>query len=200
MRCPNCNALMPRGTKFCTECGTRLPVQDDLTPNVPYQSQQPAPEPAPTAPAATLEDFTGRMKWHKFLIYFALWLGALQNIGAAAANMTGSAYGDSVDYVYAFFPGLKILDVAFGICTLALAVFNIYTRYRLARFRRNGPACLSAAYLAALIVSVLYLAVGTAICKISLLNVQTGVSLAMSLIFLILNRSYYRKRKHLFVN
>ena len=37
MQCPKCRAAMPNGAKYCTECGTKLPVQPD---SVPVQSQR----------------------------------------------------------------------------------------------------------------------------------------------------------------
>ena len=34
-----------------------------------------------------------KLKWHKFLIYFALWAGALVNAGSAVQCISGTVYG-----------------------------------------------------------------------------------------------------------
>ena len=45
MYCPNCGAKMPSEAKFCTDCGTKLQINDDTIPDVEttiidYQTQK----------------------------------------------------------------------------------------------------------------------------------------------------------------
>ena len=151
MQCPKCRAAMPNGAKYCTECGAKLPVQPDSVPNVPQPAIQEAPayeaQPVMTEAPPAQELQPCGMKWYKFLIYFALWAGAIVNLIDSLQFFTGSILGDDVEILYAYYPLLKVLNLAFALILVTYAVFAIYTRHRLAQFRQNGPACLHALYL-----------------------------------------------------
>ena len=101
MQCPKCRAAMPNGAKYCTECGTKLPVQPDSVPNVPQPSIQEAPayeaQPVMTEAPPAQELQPCEMKWYKFLIYFALWAGAIVNLIDSLQFFTGSILGDDVE-------------------------------------------------------------------------------------------------------
>ena len=204
MQCPKCRAAMPNGAKYCTECGAKLPVQPDSVPNVPQPAIQEAPayeaQPVMTEAPPAQELQPCGMKWYKFLIYFALWAGAIVNLIDSLQFFTGSILGDDVEILYAYYPLLKVLNLAFALILVTYAVFAIYTRYRLAQFRRNGPACLYALYIAQFVFALLVQVVTSLI----LGEWLEGYSfVANSLVFgliLGLNMKYFRKRKHLFVN
>ena len=204
MQCPKCRAAMPNGAKYCTECGAKLPVQPDSVPNVPQPAIQEAPayeaQPVMTEapPAQELQPFG--MKWYKFLIYFALWAGAIVNLIDSLQFFTGSILGDDVEILYAYYPLLKVLNLAFALILVTYAVFAIYTRYRLAQFRQNGPACLHALYLVQLAMVLIYWLAGSLILG-EWLDLASGFSdLISSIVILCINIVYFRKRKHLFVN
>ena len=212
MQCPKCRAAMPNGAKYCTECGAKLPVQPDSVPNVPQPSIQEAPayeaQPVMTeAPPVTTQDprlapqdAPVRLGWYKFLIYFALWAGAIVNLIDSLQFFTGSVLGDDVEILYASYPLLKVLNLVFALLLVAYAVFAIYTRYRLAQFRRNGPACLHALYLVQLAMVLIYWLAGSLILG-EWLDLASGFSdLISSIVILCINIVYFRKRKHLFVN
>ena len=134
MFCPKCGAQISDGVTFCAYCGT--PVQPTTA--------QPS---NPQAPAAPYNQYPGSnqypvnqqypmnnqyvpgnqypMKWYKFLIYFALFAGAVLNAISGIQMLTGAHYGGVADYVYAIFDGLQIVDVLMGLATLALAGFGI---------------------------------------------------------------------------
>ena len=68
------------------------------------------------------------MGWYKFLIYFALFAGAFLNVCYAVLYMTGSIYEtEQIDplTVYSLYPGVKAVDIVYGILLLVLAVFMI---------------------------------------------------------------------------
>ena len=204
MQCPKCRAAMPNGAKYCTECGTKLPVQPDSVPNVPQPSIQEAPayeaQPVMTEAPPAQELQPCEMKWYKFLIYFALWAGAIVNLIDSLQFFTGSILGDDVEILYAYYPLLKVLNLAFALILVAYAVFAIYTRYRLAQFRQNGPACLHALYLVQLAMVLIYWLAGSLILG-EWLDLASGFSdLISSIVILCINIVYFRKRKHLFVN
>ena len=195
---------MPNGAKYCTECGTKLPVQPDSVPNVPQPSIQEAPayeaQPVMTEAPPAQELQPCEMKWYKFLIYFALWAGAIVNLIDSLQFFTGSILGDDVEILYAYYPLLKVLNLAFALILVTYAVFAIYTRYRLAQFRQNGPVCLHALYLVQLAMVLIYWLAGSLILG-EWLDLASGFSdLISSIVILCINIVYFRKRKHLFVN
>lgn len=204
MQCPKCRAAMPNGAKYCTECGAKLPVQPDSVPNVPQPAIQEAPayeaQPVMTEAPPAQELQPCEMKWYKFLIYFALWAGAIVNLIDSLQFFTGSILGDDVEILYAYYPLLKVLNLAFALILVTYAVFAIYTRYRLAQFRQNGPACLHALYLVQLAMVLIYWLAGSLILG-EWLDLASGFSdLISSIVILCINIVYFRKRKHLFVN
>ena len=204
MQCPKCRAAMPNGAKYCTECGAKLPVQPDSVPNVPQPAIQEAPayeaQPVMTEAPPAQELQPCGMKWYKFLIYFALWAGAIVNLIDSLQFFTGSILGDDVEILYAYYPLLKVLNLAFALILVTYAVFAIYTRYRLAQFRQNGPACLHALYLVQLAMVLIYWLAGSLILG-EWLDLASGFSdLISSIVILCINIVYFRKRRHLFVN
>ena len=92
MNCKNCGAAMPEDTRFCPECGEPVGVQLDANAQpAAGMSAQYAAQPA--APADKYQGFS--MKWHKFLVYFALWAGALVNLFSGYMMLAGCPSRDS---------------------------------------------------------------------------------------------------------
>ena len=146
------------------------------------------------------------MKWFKFLIYFSLWAGAVVSLSSGILSVTGLTYsvygnGTTASFVYSCYgPGLKVLDVIYGILNIAIAVFFIYTRFRLAQFRKDGPLCLYIIYGAEIVVSVVYLIGVSLITGVNAISSDTVSSIVTGIIMIIINRIYFRKRSHMFVN
>lgn len=146
---------------------------------------------------------TPSMKWHKFLVNFALWASAVLTLLSAFQMLTGSQYGteDVIRRVYALYEGLKGADMIFGVLQIGLAVFLIYTRFQLAGFREGAPGKLLLSYGASLLVSVGYSLVVSSITHLSVAEVTSGnlaASIAAGVAMIIVNRNYYQKRAHLF--
>ncbi len=146
------------------------------------------------------------MKWHKFLINFSLWAGAVMNVGSAIMTLTGAHYGvssDEVAMIYRFYDGLKIVDVLMGLACLAVAALLIVTRFSLAGFKANGPKLLMISYAAGAAVSLLYLLIAAAVTKLpftDLVDSSSISSIITSVAMIFVNKAYYDKRASLFVN
>lgn len=143
------------------------------------------------------------MKWFKFLIYFSLWAGAVINLISAISGLTGSTYnaaGLDPEVVYSTFRGLKTVDVLYGIVGLATAALAVYTRFRLARFRVNGPMCLYILYCLPLVSSFIYMAAAGSILGVPIFDGEYMGQIAGNVVMLIINIVYFRKRKALFIN
>ncbi len=143
------------------------------------------------------------MKWYKFLIYFALFFGAILNFGTGILYVTGEVYSlqsSSPEMVYYVFGNLKGLDVIMGILLIAISVFGIYTRFQLAGFKANGPMCVYILYGATAALNFLYPLIASAITDISgLFDTSTITSVCVSLAMIGLNKTYFDKRKELFI-
>lgn len=186
MFCPKCGAQVEDQVAFCTSCGA--PMQSN-------GNNQPQ-----TSPLNTNQQ---PMKWFKFLIYFGLFAGVVLNAVSGFQLLTGAHYGEGKDLVYQVFGNLQTLDLIGGICLVALAAFGIYTRVRLAGYYKNGPQMLAYLYLGAVIANVVYIAglyivVPEVAGQLDLTS--TISSCVTSVIMVIVNREYFRKREALFVN
>lgn len=192
MRCPKCGEPMPIGTKFCAECGARMPQQPEPTmrPGIPT-------EPNPTVP---ISPQPMKMKWFKWLIWFLLWVGAVSNFASAIQFLGGLHYGEDATLVYAFFPSLHVLDMVVGVLELLLAAFQVYTRFMLAKFRRIGPTCLLVTYCAATVLSLFYVIAASILLGENCMDSSTWAALAGNITMIFCNRTYFKKREHLFIH
>ena len=143
------------------------------------------------------------MKWYHFVIYFQLFAATLSGLYTGWQLMSGSIYGlnaSQLEYVYSYFSGLKAVDTIIGICFMALGIFALITRFVLAGFKKAGPAMYIGMQVANLVVSIAY-----TVSVISIIGDIEGVNLtsiystiATSIVLLICNIVYFKKRKHLF--
>lgn len=146
------------------------------------------------------------MKWHKFLIYFSLWAGAVLDLLNAVRLFTGMTYtqsGLSLDYVYRAYPALKTVDVVFAIFFVGLAVFTIYTRFQLAGYKTGAPGKLISLYIVGFVVAIAYSMAIASVLKVSISDVIGSDMLGSiigSVVMVAANKVYYGKRAHLFVN
>ncbi len=207
--CSTCGAkLENESTQFCPNCGAKInaPITNStpVTNGEPVvASQQTVPTYAPVEPVVQY-----KMKWYKFLIYFALFFGAFINFVFGFNYITGGIYFVQTDgqvtaeMVYNVYgAGLKVLDVLQGILMIAIAAFGVYTRFRLAKYKANAPMCVYILYGAGAGSTLLY---SIALLAVTGLNQLTTVSNITSLVvtvgFILLNYAYFTKRKTLFNN
>lgn len=218
MVCPRCGATLPEGGNFCPVCGGNLQssaksssgqqgwqqpgtTQNNYQqpgwqqPGVFQSGQQGWQQPSYQQPGWSQTGFSynqGRppyapalpMKWYKFLIYFLLWFSGVVNI-------IGS---------FGYF-GAGFLGTLYGLVCIASGALAIYTRYRLAQYRADGPMCLYALYaiqggsslLYAILFAIFYYS------NAGLFGNAVG-SIIGSGVMIVLNRIYFQKRTSLFTN
>lgn len=227
MFCRYCGAQLPEGAAFCAYCGqpvaqpqqqqqqqqqvyqqpqTQQPYQQQYQ-QQPYQQQQSFQQPYQQAYRSADGQFVPQqgMKWHKFLVYFSLWANALISLIYGITALTGAQYGEYRDLVYTFIPGMKAPDMVYGLLLLCLAILAVVTALSLLKFKAKGPKLLTFLYLWGVVCSLFYLI--WAISVLSRYDADTGdviaravPSLIVSLIMVAVNKVYYSKRAHLFVN
>ena len=139
------------------------------------------------------------MKWHKFLIYFLLWLGGIANILSGLVQLSGSQYGVDAAQVYAYYNGLQSIDLVFGVMCIGLGAAQIVARFKLARFKAVGPKLLLATYLGAAAFNLLYPVVASAVTGLALSELLDVGTVIGNVLMFFLNRIYYSKRAQMFV-
>lgn len=213
MLCPNCGTDVSSAGRFCPNCGTPLQVAKPAMDTAPQQQYQPPQYPQPQyqqppyqQPYQPMQAAAPQMNWYKFLIYFALFAGAVVNAVNAIRFLTGLVNGSSAEaqWLYAIFPGWKTVDIIVGLLLLVLVAFSIYTRFRLSGYYKNGPLCLYLTYGLAALSNIVYLLgvalviSGTGISMTDLEIVPTIVSIIVSIVMIVINVVYFNKRKQLF--
>ena len=217
MFCPKCGNQLSEGQKFCANCGNSLEEAPQTNPqpsqqqNQYYAQQNPYQPPYATGYNPMQPPvYQYPMKWFKFLIYFALFAGAVINFLGGIMALTGAQYNSSGHdvsaLVYAFFPDLKTIDLIYGVVCIALAVLAVYTRFSLARFKNNAPNLLYAVYASAGITNLVYaIAVSSIVSKggeefANAVDVVSDgvIPLIVSIVMIVLNKVYFDKRKSLF--
>ena len=213
MLCPNCGSLLTDGSRFCPYCGSQLEAQpaQETAPvrSEPYVTQEDPRTPprydvipADPLPADPMHDPRG-MKWFKFIIYFQLFASAALNLLNAFQLFTGAQYEGQAERVYLLFPGLKTADLLYGALCLVMAALAIYVRFRLAKFRQNGPKLYYTLLIVAIVGALLYLflagaAMGQPVSE--LLDGNVLITILSGAFLLIVNMIYFGKRMDLFVN
>ena len=89
------------------------------------------------------------MGWFKFLIYFGLWAGGIYNFVIGINMLTGNIYASqnvSPEKVYKVFPNLKGVDGFCGIVICLFSIFQIVTRFSLAKYKTVLPADAKSGY------------------------------------------------------
>ena len=206
MFCQYCGAQIPDGSAFCSACGSRQqivqPSQQPQRQEAPtyqqaqptYQQAQPTYQQArptyqqPVYQQAAYQQPMPGMKWHKFICYFALWLSALTNLYVGITYM-GSYY--SVQKIYGGF-------------AIVIAVLCIITALKLIRFKHDAPKTLHNLLLLSTVGSLAFTLWSAGVFSgygINFGDRDTATALAsfvLSLVIIMINKSYYNKRAYLF--
>ncbi len=146
------------------------------------------------------------MKWYKFLIYFALFAGAVLNLISGVSYLNGTFHDSELGYegatkhVYLLYPGLKTADILYGIAIIIIAVLAVVTRFALAKYKKNGPTLLLVYYAVGVVAGAIYTVAAKCIISENVDFTSAIISLGISVGMVILNKIYFDKRKHLFVN
>ena len=188
-----------------------------------YQ-QQPAPQQPPfqTAPAtvkglsftmpssigelfcsynkagAQYAESTGlQMKWYKALTVALLYLGAAGNLFAGLQSIFGISNGESSSYLYSMYPGMRVLDIVYGIILVGMAFVALYGRMHLAQFKEDGPRLSLLMLLVNVCITAAFSLLTMVITGYYELSTVSGALLG-GVIMYVLNRTYFGKRQHLF--
>ena len=217
MFCKYCGHQLAEGSVFCPSCGKRLDAPQQASSQNSYTPPQQTPPTyqqsgdsgqqggdtppsnggyqPPQANSGYNGGYSGYgggyqppqsnpgygampMNWYKFLIYFALFASCVLNAITGLALLTGAIYGDASGLVYSFYGALKIVDLLIGAVMILYGV-NIAA-------------------------TVLYLILATLVVGDWLLSgdvvSQYVISTAVSIVMIVVNNIYFKKRASMFVN
>lgn len=192
MKCQQCGDTLQEGARFCPKCGAVQRCADGSLP----------PPDEKISPEILVDSYP--MKWYKALIYVILFLNALSFLINGLQLLSGSAYGDRHAMVYNLFPGIKTLSVVTGAAYLVMAAASLFVRQMLAGFRKKAPQYLLALYVAGIVLSLTFCFATMLIVKEAVVYASMVVTMILvaleSLVILLANLSYFKKRKFMFVN
>lgn len=150
-----------------------------------------------------------KMKWYKFLIYFSLFASAIANIlyGIFFVSKVITYSDESLSNIlYRLYPSLKMIDLIYGIGCILIAIFTFYTRFQLSSRRTHGPKMLTYFYVACMTISVYSIGAYIVIMGLEQLNTQLlvvfvgSVQIISSIIMILINKKYFKKRADIFIN
>ena len=135
------------------------------------------------------------MKWHKFLIYFLLLLGALIFLIRGFGDLSDCFDGAEGTPAFA-------VRLFAGVCLLAIAALQLAARAALARFSRRGPKMAVAVYVSMAVLDGFILAARQmrAVELDAAIAGAVEMGCVVSALLAVCNHIYYRRRAELFVN
>lgn len=159
-------------------------------------------QPGESAPEEVRAADEPSMAWHGFLCGFGLWLEALYHALQAGWIFRGGQYYEAEirEMAYAGLPALRALDWALAGVAAVAAALCVLSALKLRKRRSAGPGLLHWTYIL-LLCGQLALAAGRYfIIGLTPLAVSTLGPLAVYLALLLVNRSYYRRRRECFAD
>ena len=135
------------------------------------------------------------MKWHKFLIYFLLLLGALIFLIRGFGDLSDCFDGAEGTPAFA-------VRLFAGVCLLGIAALQLAARAALARFSRRGPKMAVAVYVSMAVQSAFILAARQmrAVELDAAIAGAVEMGCVVSALLAACNYIYYRRRAELFVH
>ncbi len=158
------------------------------------------------------------MKWHKFLVNFALFAAAVWNVFMGVLHLTGLKYllnsymmGNTImltDFMYLHYPILKVADMMFYITMFLMAAYQTVIRQMLKKGKKHAPLHLNIMIGIMCAVSALYdflFEAGVrnesfvrASINYSSSSITVGSAIIIGVGLCIVNWYYYKKRRNIF--
>ena len=190
MYCKNCGAVIARNQTNCSICGAKAPPEDKRPDYIPAQQTYP--------PKTDMS-----MIWYTILIYVLLFFFAAVYVLYGVSRLVECYFGTGE---YSRYAELKTYGMASGIAMLLFALFIVYTRFRLARYRKHSINLLALVCVIQPLFDMLDMLVPISIYKSHGVDLRIVGGLGKLLLFvmlsmaaLIANLAYFGNRKELFV-
>lgn len=201
------------------------PTPGPTAPPTPAAAPSTPPTPTPTPAAASVSTPTATtpvekrkqvvteaeqsglgMKWYKFLIYFSLIAAAvISGIRALTSALAFVALVSSPSTARALQGAYAPVVVIYILATIVyagMAVLYIVTRIKMSHLSKIAPTLVYACYAVSGVAGVIYsIAIPVAMGTFEASDAITAIfSIGVTALMIVLNRIYFQKRAHLFVN
>ncbi|SEK18928.1 zinc-ribbon domain-containing protein [Pseudobutyrivibrio ruminis] len=206
MFCSSCGTQLEEGTLFCPNCGNPVAQANDAA-----QTQAEASAAQASAPVNPAPQFDGStqyytpqpvlgLKWAHFLGYFALWAGALVNLGSGISFITGLIYNGDASFIYDYFPGLQVLNILYGVCLLGTVALNVFAALSIIKCKKQTGLLVCLVYSAQVVLSLVYVVAGSIILSSFAGDASVVSSVIVSIVMIFVNRVYFNNRRDVYVN
>ena len=180
MVCKNCGRELTENESFCPACGVSAIGDPD------------------TGNRAHFLSLVYPMKWYKFLIYFALFAGAVTNVISALLTILGFFTASAV---YEMYPAALPYDICVAVIALALAALDLYTRHALVTYKKIGPVLLCISYAIPAVHTAVAVIIGSAITEgLISFGISQVSGIVVSIVMVVVNYVYFKKRQDMFIN
>mgnify|MGYP004659997209 CR=1 FL=1 len=191
MYCKNCGAVIARNQTNCSICGAKAPPEDKRPDYIPAQQTYP--------PKTDMS-----MIWYTILIYVLLFFFAAVYVLYGVSRLVECYFGTGE---YSRYAELKTYGMASGIAMLLFALFIVYTRFRLARYRKHSINLLALVCVIPPALELSDTVAWIAIYRLHEVKLMFGseyyiglvLSVMLGMAALIANLAYFGNRKELFV-
>lgn len=190
MKCDYCGKEVQNGLTVCDGCGAGLTVSDKENKTLSASAVK-IPEP--------------EMNWFKFLIYFSLYAYFVSSLIDAFLCFFGEKFGFLSEFIVEIiFTGrFRFIGIIYAVIILIMAAAAIYVRNSLAKFKEFAPKYFIIWSISTSVISLLFTLLNITLIENSGFGDCMGEVLGTAVgetIYVMCNVTYFKKRKHLFVN
>ena len=139
------------------------------------------------------------MKWHTFLIWYGLFFRAIHEVLNGIVYILSALMSDGVQRTVLE----KGTLIVFGLAAFFFAIYAVYTRFELARFRKRAPLELTTLTAMDFIIRLASVSVSMLVLHRSIAELITPLAfwkMFWPVPCLVINYYYYNKRTDLFVH
>ena len=139
------------------------------------------------------------MKWHTFLIWYGLFFRAIREAWNGFVCMVSAFIDDGMERTLPE----KATLIVFGLVLCFFAIYAVYTRFELARFRKRAPLELTILTTMGFILRLASAFISTLVLHQSIAELITPLAFWKTfwpILCLLINYVYYKKRADLFVH
>ena len=193
--------------KNCKNCGTEIRDEDRICYRCGAEYVEEAPESVTEGESGLTEETSVpkyKLKWHILFIAILMIAGAARVFFSVQAITGWNLYTingvDITVLVNMFYPGIKELNIVYGVIGLLTAILMYCVGFWLIKFRRKALKWMGIMFLGWIAVRVLYIGAVSLVSKRNSFENSTIISTIVGYMILgVINWVYYSRRKELFV-
>lgn len=142
------------------------------------------------------------MKWYTFQKVMLLISAIFSFINAATYIFDIN----DMEYLYDYLPGLQMINIAYGIASIAMGIYMIKVWKALKAYKTGAGDALNKLYIVSMVVSIVYnvlysaCAASLGVTAVSDTFITLGLTVIVNIIVIKANKTYFDNRRHIFKN